>query len=210
MFHFCCFGPSYPPIRDLSISVEGVKKLLKGVNPRKAAGPDQVPCRLLQALHEELAQVFTLLFQKTYEEGSLPDVWKTAWITPIYKKDAKCLAANYRPVSLTCVSCKLFQHILASHIRNHLDEYGILYPGQHGFRKKLSCESQLLVTTHDFLCRLDSRCNHVLSAIVTIIIYIYSLFGILSFIYVLPGIGFPLTSVFYKCSTCISYVFEYP
>ena len=151
------FGPSYPPIRDLSISVEGVKKLLKGVNPRKAAGPDQVPCRLLQALHEELAQVFTLLFQKTYEEGSLPDVWKTAWITPIYKKDAKCLAANYRPVSLTCVSCKLFEHILASHIRNHLDEYGILYPGQHGFRKKLSCESQLLVTTHDFLCRLDSK-----------------------------------------------------
>ena len=151
------FGPSYPPIRDLSISVEGVKKLLKGVNPRKAAGPDQVPCRLLQALHEELAQVFTLLFQKTYEEGSLPDVWKTAWITPIYKKDAKCLAANYRPVSLTCVSCKLLEHILASHIRNHLDEYGILYPGQHGFRKKLSCESQLLVTTHDFLCRLDSK-----------------------------------------------------
>ena len=138
------FGPSYPPIRDLSISVEGVKKLLKGVNPRKAAGPDQVPCRLLQALHEELAQVFTLLFQKTYEEGSLPDVWKTAWITPIYKKDAKCLAANYRPVSLTCVSCTLFEHILASHIRNHLDEYGILYTSQHGFRKKLSCESQLL------------------------------------------------------------------
>ena len=54
-------------------------------------------------------------------------------------------------------------------------------------------------------------CNHVLSAIVTIIIYIYiySLFGILSFIYVLPGIGFPLTSVFYKCSTCIFYVFQY-
>ena len=151
------FGPSYPPIRDLSISVEGVKKLPKGVNPCKAAGPDQVPCRLLRALHEELAQVFTLLFQKTYEEGSLPDIWKTAWITPIYKKDAKCLAANYRPGRITCVSCNLFELIFASNIRNHLDEYGILYPGQHGFRKKLSCESQLLVTTHDFLCRLDSK-----------------------------------------------------
>ena len=126
------------------------------MNPCKAAGPDQVPCRL-QALHEELAQVFTLLFQKTYKEGSLPDVWKTAWITPIYKKDGKCLAANYRWVSLTCVPCKLVEHILASHIRNHLDEYGIFYPGQHGFRKKLSCESQLLVTTHDFLCCLDSK-----------------------------------------------------
>ena len=127
------------------------------MNHCKATGPDQVPCRLLQALHEELAQVFTILFRKTYEKGSLPDVWKTAWITPIYRKDSKCLAANYGPVRLTCVSCKLFEHILASHIRNHLDEYGIIYPGQHGFRKKLSCEFQLLVTTHDFLCRLDSK-----------------------------------------------------
>ena len=40
--------------------------------------------------------------------------------------------------------------------------------------------------------KLMAMCNHVLSAIVTKNIYIYSLFGILSFIYVLPGIWFPI------------------
>ena len=101
--------------------------------------------------------MFTLLFQTSYESGSLPSVWKSAWITPVFKKGDKCVASNYRPVSLTCVSCKLLEHILCSQIRDYLDEHGILSPYQHGFRKKLSCESQLLVTTHDLLRRLDKR-----------------------------------------------------
>ena len=60
-------------------------------------------------------------------------------------------------MSLTCVACKLLEHVLCSHIRDHLDRNGVLCPNQHGFRKELSCESQLLVTTHDLLSRLDSR-----------------------------------------------------
>ena len=60
-------------------------------------------------------------------------------------------------MSLTCVACKLLEHILCSEIRKFLDEHGILTPYQHGFRKFFSCESQLLVTTHDLLKRLDVR-----------------------------------------------------
>ena len=150
-------GPSYPPMEDISIDEAGVRKLLKGVDPSKAAGPDQIPCRLLSELYVELAPVFTILFQTSYDSGSIPEVWKAAWITPVFKKGDKCVAANYRPVSLTCVSCKLLEHILCSQIRDYLDKHGIITPYQHGFRQKLSCESQLLVTTHDLLKRLDKR-----------------------------------------------------
>ena len=99
--------------------------------------------------------MFTLLFRTSYKSCKTPSVWKSAWITPVPKKDNKCDAANYRPVSLTCVACKLLEHILCSQIRTHLDKHKALYPGQHGFRKKLSCESQLVATTHDLLKRLD-------------------------------------------------------
>ena len=105
----------------------------------------------------ELTPAFTFLFQASYDSGILPAVWKSAWITPIFKKGDKCVASHYRPVSLTCVACKLLEHILCSEIRKFLDEHGILTPYQHGFRKFFSCESQLLVTTHDLLKRLDVR-----------------------------------------------------
>ena len=150
-------GPRYPPMADITIEEAGVAKLLKGVDPSKASGPDQIPCKLLRELHIELAPVFTRLFQTSYNSGSLPSTWKSAWITPVYMKGDKCLASNYRSVSLTCVSCKLLEHILCSQIRDYLDRHNILSPYQHGFRKKLSCESQLLVTTHDLLKRLDKR-----------------------------------------------------
>ena len=32
---------------------------------------------------------------------------------------------------------------------NHLDNHNLLYPLQHGFRSKLSCETQLLTFTQE-------------------------------------------------------------
>ena len=149
------YGPSYPQISELIIQ-EGVRKLLAGINPSKASGPDEIPCRLLRELSDELAPVFTRLFKQTYYSGKLPLPWTPAWISSIFKKGTRSDVSNYTPVSLTCVACKLFEHILCSHIRApHLDAHGILTPVNHGFHGKHSCESQLLITSHDIYQRLD-------------------------------------------------------
>ena len=136
-------GPGYPSIGNITFDTVGIEKLLRGVNPSKAAGPDQIPCRMLHELATELAPVFTKLFQNSYNSGILPQNWRNAWISPVFKKDDKSEASNYRPVSLTCVACKIMEHVVASHIRNFLDKHGILSPYQHGFRKKLSCEKRM-------------------------------------------------------------------
>ena len=56
---------------------------------------------------------------------------------------------NYRPISLTSVSSKLLEHIIAHEIRQFLDTHYILSECQHGFRQKHSCESQLIHTVSD-------------------------------------------------------------
>ncbi len=76
----------------------------------------------------------------------------TLYIDPIYSEPE-----NYRPVSLTCVTCKLLEHILCTHLRRHMDNNDILTRFNHGFRSKHSCESQLLLTTHDLYSRLDKE-----------------------------------------------------
>ena len=63
--------------------------------------------------------------------------------------------ANYRPVSLTSVTCKLMEHILFHHIMCHLEKFNILCHFQHGFRSKHSCESQLIITIKDLARNLD-------------------------------------------------------
>ena len=63
------YGPSHPQIPELIIQEEGVQKLLAGVNPSKASGPDEIPLRLLRELSDELAPVFTRLFKQTHSSG---------------------------------------------------------------------------------------------------------------------------------------------
>ena len=101
--------------------------------------------------------MFTLLFQRSYEHSVMPDVWSTAWITPVCKKGAKFEPANNWPVSLTCVPCKMLEHIIVSHIRGYIDEHHLIHPNQHGFVKRRHCESQLVMTTHALLSRLDHK-----------------------------------------------------
>ena len=74
---------------------------------------------------------------------------KEATILPVYKKECRSNPANYRPVSLTCILCKILEHIINRHILDDLDEHRILVDAQHGFRKRRSCGTQLILTCHD-------------------------------------------------------------
>ena len=101
-----------PPMSDIDFTTEGVAKLLHGLNPNKATGPDDIPARILQLAANELAPVLQIIFQKSLDTGKLPLSWSQANIAPIFKKGDRSLAANYRPISLTSICCKILEHII--------------------------------------------------------------------------------------------------
>ena len=70
-------------------------------------------------------------------------------MTPIFKKGDKSSAANYRPISLTCILCKVLEHIIASQLVKHMNSHDLLYELQHGFRENRSCETQLIMLVED-------------------------------------------------------------
>ena len=139
----------HPPMEEIRIDNHGVHKLLLGLKPHKATGPDMVPARFLKDFAMELSNIITKLFQFSIDSGTIPDDWKRASIVPIFKKGEKHKPANYRPVSLTSICCKLLEHIVHSNIMDHYDHLDILTDKQHGFRTKRSCETQLIVTIQE-------------------------------------------------------------
>ena len=56
-----------------------------------------------------------------------------------------CPPFSKRPISLTCVLCKVLEHIVASSLSKHFTELNIHYELQHGFRERRSCETQLIM-----------------------------------------------------------------
>ena len=123
--------------------------LLRKLNPCKAIGPDMVPTSLLKDYAEQIGPILCKIYQQSLDTGIIPEDWLHANITAIYKKGNKTIPANYRPVSLTCISCKIIEHVIFSKIMDHSDKFRILKHYQHGFRKEHSCETQLLTTIED-------------------------------------------------------------
>ena len=146
------YGPSFPSIRPLTM---GVQKLLCKLNVKKASGPDNISCKILRELSVEIAPVLTSIFQQSLDTGTVPLDWTKAQVIPIFNKGNRHLPENYRQVLLTSVPCKILQHIICSHVRDHLDKYNSLTLVQRGFRAGHSYESQLLVTLQDLMCWRD-------------------------------------------------------
>ena len=110
---------------------------------------------MLRLVADPLAPVLTFIIQQTIDSGSLPQDWVFANVVGIYKKGDKSCPANYRPVSLTSVGCKLAEHVILSHVGKHLSRNNIIIENQHGFREKLSCETQLIQAVDDWAHSLD-------------------------------------------------------
>jgi hypothetical protein len=98
---------------------------------------------------KQLAEPLSKFFQASIDRGKIPDDWKEALVTPLFKKGDKSTHSNYRPVSLTSICSKVLEHIIHSHIMKHLDKHQILTDYQNGIRASRSCESQLLITIND-------------------------------------------------------------
>jgi hypothetical protein len=89
-----------------------VIKKIKNLKTEGAAGPDGFGPRVLQELQLEIAPALAAIFTKSMEEGVVPADWRDANVTPIFKKGAKSSPSNYRPVSLTSVSCRVMESLI--------------------------------------------------------------------------------------------------
>ena len=148
---------SHPEMAEITITENGVRKLLQKLDGHKATGPDDIPARLLKETAAETTHMLTTLFQASLHQGKLPTEWKTANVIPAYKKGSKSQPENYRPISLTCILCKVMEHIISSNLMSHLEDSRILTDAQYGFRKKRSCETQLLNTVNNLAKSLDDK-----------------------------------------------------
>lgn len=147
---------STPDIQPITIHHTGVTKLLSSLNPHKATAPDSIPARLLKETAKEITPALSLIFQASTNQGKIPSDWKTAVVAPVFKKGDRGQPSNYRPISLTSICCKIMEHIIHSSVLSHLEKYNILSDEQHGFRKKRSCETQLVLTINDLAKALDA------------------------------------------------------
>ena len=131
-------------LTEIIISYDDVKKALNKLEYHKSSGPDEIHSPFITNVKEEIIPPLLSIFNKSLNECVVPDIWKSANITPIFKKGDKLKASNYRPISLTSIIVKLIEDIIRNKITKHLEENTLLLNSQHGFQRNRSCISNFL------------------------------------------------------------------
>ena len=143
-------------IHEILVTKERVLKLLNGVNTSKSAGADGIHPRFIKETAETLTVPVFILFNKSLSEGSLPDIFKKANVTPIHKSGEKSLPKNYRPISVTPILCRLLETIVREVIIQHIKTNDIIINQQYGFREKRGCILQLLTVLDKLVTSLEN------------------------------------------------------
>ena len=129
---------------DITFTVSDVEKLLLKLNCNKSPGPDNIHPHILKECATVLSLPLWILLSTSLSEGKLPVSWKKAKVTPIFKKGSRTDVANYCPISLTSVCCKIMEKLIRDSLLQHMITNDFLSDTQHGFVRGRSCTTQLL------------------------------------------------------------------
>ncbi|KFV76616.1 hypothetical protein N308_07432, partial [Struthio camelus australis] len=103
-----------------------VRDHLSKLDIHKSMGPDGMHPRVLRELADVIARPLSIILERSWRSGEVPEDWKKANVTPVFKKGKKEEPGNYRPVSLTSIPGKVMEQLLLEVLTKHLEDKKVI------------------------------------------------------------------------------------
>ncbi len=136
----------------ITVSEDEVRRALKRVNVRKTAGPDGITGRVLRSCADQLAGLFTSIFNESLATSVVPTSFKKSIIIPVPKNNKTSCLNDYRPVALTSIVMKVFERLVKSHISSSIP----VTFGPSSDRPNRSTDDAISHILHSSLTHIDS------------------------------------------------------
>ncbi|KAL0148752.1 hypothetical protein M9458_055930 [Cirrhinus mrigala] len=148
-----------PNDQVLCLSAADIRKTLSRINLRKAAGPDNIPGRVLRECAAQLTDVLTDIFNTSLSQAVVPTCLKSTSIIPVPKKSPVSCLNDYRPIALTPIMMKCFERLVMHHIKSSLPN--TLDPFQFAYRPNRSTDDAISSALHLALTHLEQKDSYV-------------------------------------------------
>ena len=116
---------------------------------------NSIPVFLLKTFHVFFSHWLSKLINLSFETGVFPTLLKTAKVHPLHKKESKLNHLNYRPISLLSIFSKIYEKLVYTRVYSYLDQNGLIYTKQFGFRSNYSTDHALISLTEHIRSLLD-------------------------------------------------------
>ena len=93
---------------NIKIDNNTVKLAIMRMKKGRAAGPGDIPIKLIKSGSQKLLEMITILLNKIINGENVPEEWKVAIITSIHKKGDKRKCENYRGISVTSTFLRIW------------------------------------------------------------------------------------------------------
>ncbi len=137
-----------------TLSEDEVRRELRRVNVRKAAGPDGITGRVLRSCADQLAGLFTSIFNESLATSVVPTSFKKSVIISVPKNSKPSCLNDYRPVALTSTVMKVFERLLKKHICSSIP--ATLDPLLFAYWPNRSTDDAISQVLHSSLTHIDS------------------------------------------------------
>ena len=123
---------------------EFVNNDIKKLSDNKATGHDGIPTKALKIACTVINDPLLFNFNLSINTGIVPDSWKLAKVTSLFKSGSHLDSNNYRPIAVLPILSKILERHIHIYLLEYLNKYELIHSFQSGFRQKHSCEFALI------------------------------------------------------------------
>ena len=139
------------------ITKQAVFKILSTLDVKKSAGVDGISAHMLKLGAPYITHIITEICNLSITKNQFPNDWKTAVVTPLFKKGSTDDPGNYRPISILPILSKLLERHVFNCLYEFLVCHDLLISRQSGFRSKHSCETALHLLVDEWLSSIYNK-----------------------------------------------------
>ncbi|CAH2087362.1 unnamed protein product [Euphydryas editha] len=121
-----------------------ISEIISKLKIKSTPGYDNICNEIIKSCSNVLVTPIAFLCNQSLSTGTVPDIWKIANVSPIFKAGDPLEISNYRPISLLSTLSKILEKVVNKRLTIFLQKEGLLAENQFGFRTNRSTEDAVM------------------------------------------------------------------
>ena len=139
------------------VTTHFIQSQLQNLRVSKATGIDDLSAKYLKFAAPIISEPLAKILNLSIQTGNYPDALKKAKVTTIFKRGEKSDINNFRPISVLPIITGVFERHISKCLVSFLEQHGLIYEQQSGFRQRHSCLTSLTKITDTWLTALNNN-----------------------------------------------------